>query len=81
MKWQLDPNDPQVWQVEGFPFGVECLDHGKYAPFRLWGKSRIYVFEYTDKGRKDLVFRFRRDALAYVEEAVKKYEKSIVRAI
>ena len=81
MNWQLDPNDPYVWQVEGFPFGIEKIDNACFVPFRLWGKARLYVGKYTDKGRENLLFRSRREAKAYVEEAVKKYEKSIIRAI
>ena len=81
MNWKLDPADPYTWQVEGFPFGVEKIDRACYAPFRLWGKSRVYVGQYDNTGRKDLLFRSRQEAFAYVEEAVKKYEESIIRAV
>lgn len=81
MKWQLDPNDPYAWQVGGFPFGVEKIDTACYVPFRLWGKARLYVGQQTARGRENILFRSRREAFAYVEEAVKKYEKSIIRAI
>lgn len=78
MNWKLDTENPYVWQVEGTPFGVEKIDRNAYAPFRLWGKARLKVGEYTEQGRKDLLFRSRREAMAYVEEAVKNYRASII---
>ncbi len=81
MNWKLDPNDPYVWQVEGTPFGVEKIDRATYAPFRLWNNRRVYVGEYDDKGRKDLIFRSQREAFAYVEEAVKEYKSQIIEAV
>lgn len=78
MNWKLDTDNPYVWQVEGTPFGVEKIDNACYAPFRLWNSNRVYVGEYTDKGRKDLAFRSRREAMAYVEEAVKEYKSKEV---
>ena len=81
MNWKLDPNDPYAWQVEGTPFGVDNVDLGVYAPFRLWNNRRVYVGEYTDKGRKDLTFRSCREAMAYVEEAVKEYQSQIITAL
>jgi len=81
MNWKLDTDNPYVWQVEGTPFGVEKIDHACYAPFRLWNGNRVYIGEYTDKGRSDLTFRLRREAMAYVEEVVKNYRDSIVTAL
>ena len=81
MNWKLDTDNPYVWQVEGTPFGVEKIDHAYYVPFRLWNSNRVYVGEYTDKGRKDLAFRSRREAMAYVEEAVKNYQSQIITAL
>jgi hypothetical protein len=81
MNWKLDPNDPYIWQVEGAPFGVEKIDHACYAPFRLWNNNRLYVGEYTSEGRKDLLFRSRREAMDYVEKAVKSYRASIITAV
>ena len=40
--------------------------------------NRLYVGEYTDKGRKDLLFRSRREAFAYVEKAVSEYKSKAV---
>jgi hypothetical protein len=81
MNWKLDPNDPYAWQVEGTPFGVDNVDLDTYAPFRLWNNRRVYVGEYTDKGRKDLTFRSRREAMDYVEKAVKEYQANIITAV
>jgi hypothetical protein len=81
MNWKLDPNDPYVWQVEGAPFGVDNIDLDAYAPFRLWNNRRVYVGKYTDKGRKDLTFRSRREAMDYVEEAVREYQSQIITAL
>ena len=81
MNWKLDPSDPYVWQVEGTPFGVDNVSRGVYAPFRLWNGNRVYIGEYTDKGRADLTFRSRREAMAYVEEAVKGYQSQIITAL
>ena len=81
MNWKLDTDNPYVWQVEGTPFGVEKIDRNTYAPFRLWGNNRLYVGEYTSEGRKDLLFRSRREAMDYVEEAVKNYQSQIITAI
>ena len=81
MNWKLDPNDPYIWQVEGTPFGVEKIDNASYAPFRLWNNNRLYVGEYTSEGRKDLLFRSRREAMDYVEKAVKSYRASIITAV
>lgn len=78
MNWKLDTENPYVWQVEGTPFGVEKIDNACYAPFRLWNNNRLYVGEYTDKGRKDLLFRSRREAFAYVEKAVSEYKSKAV---
>lgn len=81
MNWKLDTENPYVWQVEGTPFGVDNVSRGAYAPFRLWNNRRVYVGEYTDKGRKDLTFRSRREAMAYVEKAVKEYQSQIITAL
>lgn len=81
MNWKLDPHDPYAWQVEGTPFGVDNVSRGVYAPFRLWNNRRVYVGEYTDKGRKDLTFRLRREAMAYVEKAVRQYQANIITAV
>lgn len=81
MNWKLDTDNPYVWQVEGTPFGVEKIDHACYAPFRLWNSNRLYVGEYTEQGRKDLLFRSRRKAMDYVEKAVKSYRASIITAV
>ena len=81
MNWKLDPNDPYIWQVEGTPFGVEKIDRATYAPFRLWNKNRLYVGEYSEKGRSDLLFTNRREAFAYVEKAVESYRSSIIEAV
>jgi len=70
MNWKLDTDNPYVWQGVGTPFGVEKIGNACYAPFRLWNNNRLYVGEYTDKGRKDLLFRSRREAMDYVEKAV-----------
>lgn len=81
MNWKLDPNDPYIWQVEGTPFGVEKIDNACYAPFRLWNNRRVYIGRYTNEGRKDLTFRSRREAMAYVEEAVREYQSQIITAL
>lgn len=81
MNWKLDPNDPYAWQVEGTPFGVDNVNLDTYAPFRLWNNRRVYVGKYTDKGRKDLTFRSRREAMDYVEKAVKEYQAQIIEAV
>ena len=78
MNWKLDTNNPYVWQVEGAPFGVEKIDTAYYVPFRLWGKSRVYVGSYSERGRTDLFFTNRREAFAYVEKAVKEYLESAI---
>lgn len=81
MNWKLDPNDPYAWQVEGTPFGVDNVDFDTYAPFRLWNNRRVYVGEYTEQGRTDLTFSSRREAMAYVEKAVKNYQSQIITAL
>ena len=81
MNWKLDPNDPYAWQVEGTPFGVDNVSRGVYAPFRLWNNRRVYIGEYTEQGRTDLTFRSRREAMAYVEKAVKQYQANIITAV
>ena len=82
MNWKLDTENPYVWQVEGTPFGVEKIDHVCYAPFRLWGKARLYVGAFGESGkRENVLFRSRREAMAYVEEAVKNYQSQIITAL
>ena len=81
MNWKLDPNDPYAWQVEGTPFGVDNVSRGVYAPFRLWNNRRVYIGEYTSEGRKDLTFSSRREAMAYVEKAVREYQANIITAV
>lgn len=81
MNWQLDINNPYVWQIEGTPFGVEKIDSATYAPFRMWNKSRVYVGKYTDEGRSNLTFKSRNEAFAYVEAAVREYRASIIAAV
>lgn len=78
INWKLDPNDPYVWQIEGAPFGVEKIDRGAYAPFRLWNKNRVCVGIYSDSGRKTLTFTTRREAMKYTEEAFKEYQSRII---
>lgn len=78
MNWQLDPNDPYVWQIEGSPFGVEKIDRGVYVPFRLWNKARVSVGIYSDSGRKTLTFSTRQEAMKYTEEAFKEYKSRII---
>lgn len=73
MNWQLDPNNPYVWQIEGAPFGVEKIDRGAYAPFRLWNKSRICVGIYSKSGRTMLTFPTKKAAMKYTEDAYKHY--------
>lgn len=80
MNWKLDPNDPYIWQIEGTPYGVDNVDLDTYAPFRLWNNRRVYVGEYTSEGRKDLTFRSRREAMAYVEKAVRQYQAQAIEA-
>lgn len=82
MNWKLDPNDPYIWQVEGTPFGVEKIDNACYAPFRLWGKARLYVGAFGESGkRENVLFRLRREAMDYVEKAVKEYQAQIIEAV
>ena len=81
MNWKLDPNDPYAWQVEGTPFGVDNVSRNRYAPFRLWNNRRVYVGEYTEQGRTNLTFSSRREAMAYVEKAVREYQANIITAV
>lgn len=81
MNWKLDTGNPYVWQVEGAPFGVEKIDTAIYAPFRLWNNRRVYVGSYSERGRADLLFTNRREAFAYVEEAVRRYKESVIYAV
>ena len=81
MNWKLDTGNPYVWQVEGAPFGVEKIDRACYAPFRLWEGNRVYVGSYSERGRADLLFTNRREAFAYVEEAVRRYKESVIHAV
>lgn len=74
MNWKLDTESLYVWNVEGTPFGVEKIDGNTYAPFRLWGKARAYV---TREG-EPLTFGSRREAMRYVEQAVKQYQESVI---
>ena len=82
MNWKLDTENPYVWQVEGTPFGVEKIDRNTYVPFRLWGKARLYVGAFGESGkRENVLFRSRREAMAYVEKAVKQYQANIIEAV
>lgn len=81
MNWKLDPNDPYVWQVEGTPFGVEKIENACYAPFRLWNKARLYVGAFGKSGkRENVLFSSRREAMTYVEKAVKEYQAQAIEA-
>ena len=74
MNWKLDTVNLYVWTVDSTPFGVEKIDNNLYVPFRLWSKSKVYV---TNNG--DVVsFSSRREAMRYVEKAVREYQERIV---
>lgn len=77
MNWKLDTTSLYIWNVEGAPFGVEKIDRGAYAPFRLWNKNRTYV----TKAGKPLLFSSKREAIEYVEKAAKEYLCKVVEAV
>lgn len=77
MKWIADDRGWKGWRIEGTPFGVEMVDRACYVPFRLWNDNRLYVRDEQDRG-DNLTFTSKAEAFAYVEEAVKKYQKQII---
>lgn len=74
INWKLDVNDPYVWQIENSPFGVEKIDNGAYAPFRLWNNARVYI-GYTGENnkRETVLFSTRFGAMEFLEKAYKEY--------
>lgn len=77
IKWIEDNRQWKGWRVEGTPFGVEMVDRACYAPFRLWNENRLYIRAEQDRN-ENLIFTSKREAFAYVEEAVKKYKSQII---
>jgi hypothetical protein len=82
MKWIADDRGWKGWRIEGTPFGVEMVDRACYVPFRLWNETRLYV-RANESGlaqnrNENLTFTSKAEAFAYVEEAVKKYQKQII---
>ena len=82
MKWIEDNREWKGWRVEGTPFGVEMVDKGFYVPFRLWNETRLYV-RANESGlaqnrNENLTFTSKAEAFAYVEEAVRKYQGTII---
>ena len=76
---KLIKDEASVWEthlIEGYPFGIEKIDHRDYVVFRLWGNRRIYL-----RASEMPPFDSIKQAHDYLVPVIEKYEGSIIKGL